>query len=107
MMTEIQHYDPYPDETLLKRCPKSAIFKIPRIWDEKIVGEVAQLRKKSQKKRRGPYNEGEQFILKEGNDHLLPDPYTLGFTYEEVKNWRFLGSNKAQILKWFTRNEIL
>lgn len=109
-MTEIQHYDPYPDETLsLKEMPEECPLKFLEygIMSEKIVGEVAQLRKKSQKKRR-------EFLIMKVNNSLLkerqrsfvPRSISLGFTYEEVKNWRFLGSNKAQILKWFTRNEI-
>ena len=45
-------------------------------------------------------------LLKERQRSFVPRSISLGFTYEEVKNWKFLGSNKAQILKWFTRNEI-
>ena len=109
-MTDLEIFDPYPDETnslnkMSDECPLKYLGY--GILTEKIAERVAEERRKIQKQRR-------EFLIMKINNTLLKErqrsfePRTIyrGYSQEEVDKWKYLGSNKSQILRWFTINEI-
>ena len=109
-MTDIEIYDPYPNETKsINEMPDECPIKYLTygLLTEKILPLVTENRRKSQKGRR-------EFLIRKINNNLLkerqrsfiPRSISQGFTQEEVNNWKHMGNNKGQILRWFTRNEI-
>lgn len=109
-MSDLEIYDPYPDETrsmndLSDECPIK--YLTYGILTEKISDLVAEQRRKIQKnKREFLIMKLNNTLLKERQRSFVPRSISLGFTQEEINNWKHLGSNKSQILRWFTRNEI-
>lgn len=109
-MRDLEIYDPYPDETksmneLSDECPIK--YLTYGILTEKVSDLVAEQRRKIQKKKREfLIMKLNNTLLKERQRSFVPRSISLGFTQEEINNWKHLGSNKSQILRWFTRNEI-
>ena len=117
------HYDPYPDETeSFASLPEDSPLHhlCYGIITEKITDLVAEKRRKKQKADR-------EFYIRKINNTLLKelqrsfetpescnvrptirweDPMDRALAHEALRSWLKYGSNKMQMLDWFTKNKI-